>query len=281
MSIADPPCGIFLDAIDDALTIDVGRHAVEDEVSDRIWQEVQLAGAVEVGQLEVDVLGRFLVGDDIELVELVLMLIERCRIEIGHPERREARRLPRIVGDLIGAVRDPADEAQAAGRIEHGRQIEEALFLRRAVVNGVMRGGRIFYSEIAAEITPRDEILCLPDRPAIFEAWRNGAVAAAVNADAAGIVERVRSGLDVENAGRAQAILRGQRARQQRQIADDAGIEDLSEGADAVGQHDAVDPILKIAVLVADMQFAAGRGVLRDAGQLQQGLVQRRVVALR
>jgi hypothetical protein len=75
--------------------------------------------------------------------------------------------------------------------------------------------------------------------------------------------------------------LRGQRAREQRKAADDAGIDDLPEGADAVGQHDAVDAGLNIAVLVAHVQFAACGRILRHARCLQQHLVQRGVGALR
>ncbi len=56
-----------------------------------------------------------------------------------------------------------------------------------------------------------------------------------------------------------------QRAGNQGQAADDAGVDDLAEAADAIGQHDAVDAVLEIGVLVADMQLAAGGGVLRDA----------------
>jgi len=50
--------------------------------------------------------------------------------------------------------------------------------------------------------------------------------------------------------------------------------------ADAVGQHDAVDAILQIGVFVADVQFAAGGGVLRYARRLQQDLVESRIGAL-
>ena len=209
------------------------------------------------------------------------MLVEQCRIEIGHPKGRVVRRLPGIVGNLKGAVRHAAHEGQAAGGIEHGREIEKSLFLRRAVVNRFVRRCRIFYSQIVLQKAPGHEILGLSDRAAIFEARRDRAVAAAIDADAAGVVEGVRLGLDVQHAGRAQAILRRQRAGEQRQAADDAGVEDLPERADAVGEHDAVDAILQIGVLVAHMQFAARGRILRDAGELQQHLVQRRVVALR
>jgi hypothetical protein len=77
------------------------------------------------------------------------------------------------------------------------------------------------------------------------------------------------------------SVLRGQGAGEQRQIPDNAGVEDLPEGADAVGQHDAVDAVLQVGVLVAHMQFAARRRILGHARKLQQHLVQRRVVALR
>jgi hypothetical protein len=78
-----------------------------------------------------------------------------------------------------------------------------------------------------------------------------------------------------------QAILRRQRAGQKIEAADDAGVENLSERADAVGKHDAVDAILHVGVLVADVKFAAGGRVLRHAGRLQQRLVERGVGALR
>ena len=148
-------------------------------------------------------------------------------------------------------------------------------------MNRFIRRRRIFDSQVAAEIASGYEVLGLSDRAAIFETRRDRAVAAAIDADAAGVVEGVRLGLDVQHASRAQAVLRRQRAGQQCQAADDAGVEDLPEGADAVGQHDAVDAILKIGVLVAHMQFAACGRILRDAGHLQQHLVQRRIVALR
>ena len=112
-----------------------------------------------------------------------------------------------IVGDLKCGVRYAAHEGQAAGRIDHGREVEKAFLLRRAVVDRFIRRRRIFYSEIVLQIAPGQEILGLPDRAAVFETRCDGAVAAAIDADAAGVVESVGFGLDVENAGRAQAVL--------------------------------------------------------------------------
>jgi hypothetical protein len=80
---------------------------------------VQLAVAVEIGKLVVDAVARFLVGNHVKLIELVLMFVKESRVEIGYSESREIRRLSRIVGDLKGAVRYAADICQAAGWIEH------------------------------------------------------------------------------------------------------------------------------------------------------------------
>jgi hypothetical protein len=49
----------------------------------------------------------------------------------------------------------------------------------------------------------------------------------------------------------------------------------------AVRQHDAVDAVLQVGVLVAHVQLAACGRVLRDAGSLQQRLVERGVGPLR
>ena len=78
MGIADAPCGIFLNAVDETLTVDVRGDAVEHEIPDRVGHEVQLAIAVKVRDLQIDVVDRFLVGNDIELVELILMFVEEC-----------------------------------------------------------------------------------------------------------------------------------------------------------------------------------------------------------
>ena len=50
-----------------------------------------------------------------------------------------------------------------------------------------------------------------------------------------------------------------QRAGDQRHVADQARFEDAAEPGDAVGQHDAVDAVLHIGVIVADMQSSRWR----------------------
>ena len=222
-----------------------------------------------------------LIGKDVELVELALLLVEFCRIEVRDAERSESGSLAGIVGDLIIAIRNPAHEGEAALRVEQGGEIEESFLLRGVVVDGVIGRRRIFDADAAAEITSGHEILGLADRAAIFSRCREGAVAAAIDADATAVVEGVGLGLDVEHAGGAQAVLGRQRAGNQRHAADDSGVDDLSESADAVRQHDAVDAILQVGVLVADVQVAARSRILRYARSLQQRLVERRIGALR
>ena len=44
--------------------------------------------------------------------------------------------------------------------------------------------------------------------------------------------------------------------------ADQVGVQNTAEAGDAVGQHNAVDTVLNIGVIVADVQQAAGRRIL-------------------
>ena len=64
-------------------------------------------------------------------------------------------------------------------------------------------------------------------------------------------------------------------------VADQRGIEKRAEAGNAVRQHDAVDADLHIGVLVADVKAAAGGGILRHAGRLQEYLFDRLIVAPR
>ncbi len=53
-----------------------------------------------------------------------------------------------------------------------------------------------------------------------------------------------------------QAILGRQRAVDHGDIADKAAVDHLAEAGNAVGQHDAIDPVLDVGVFVAQMQPA-------------------------
>ncbi len=140
---------------------------------------------------------------------------------------------------------------------------------------------RIFEAEVVTHQAARGENLPLPALGAIFEEGLTGRVAAAVERDIAARRVGRRARDNVDKPRRAQPILRRQRAGDERQRADEARVHDLREAGHAVGQQDAIDPILQIGVLVADMQAAARRRILRDARGLQQHLVERRLIALR
>jgi len=69
--------------------------------------------------------------------------------------------------------------------------------------------------------------------------------------------------------------------REQGKAADDAGVEDLPEGTDAVRQHDAVDAIIeccRASLRTCSSPLRPNPARRRD---LQQHLVQRRIVSLR
>src|SRR6516164_9869178 len=92
---------------------------------------------------------------------------------------------------------------------------------------------------------------------AIFEAELNPFAAAEVVIDAAGIVEDVLARRKVDNAGGAQPIFGRQRASHQRQAADKIGIQNAAETADAVWQKNAVDTILRVGMIVANVEQTA------------------------
>ena len=116
-------------------------------------------------------------------------------------------------------------------------------------------------------------------RPAVLNRRRECSLTAAVNADLAAIVENIGAGRDVDQPDRPQAIFGRERADHQAETADPAGVENAAEAGRAVRQHHAVDAELQIGVVVADVEEAAGRRILRDAGELQQDALDRCVVA--
>jgi hypothetical protein len=104
-------------------------------------------------------------------------------------------------------------------------------------------------------------------------------VRAAIHRHRAARVDRAGLGLDIDDAGGTEAVLRRQCPGDQRDRVGEAGLQRLAEHIDAFRQLHAVQAILQIGVVAADMQLA--ERILRHPGGLQQHLVQRRVVALR
>src|ERR1700679_2358017 len=114
----------------------------------------------------------------------------------------------------------------------------------------------------------------------IFETRLNRAVTAAIHADGAAVVEKIAARGDVDETHRSQPVFGRQSAGDQRHAADKTAVEDTAEPGNTVRQQYPVDPVLNVGVIVADTQQAAGCGILRDAGGLQQYLLDRRIGAL-
>jgi len=110
-----------------------------------------------------------------------------------------------------------------------------------------------------------------------LEARVEGVLGAAVEIDVAAF-EAVL-GDDVDDAGGAQAVLRRQCPGVEGDALGQARIEHLAEAAGAVGQDDAVDAVLDIVVIAADVQLALL--VVGHARRLQQHMIEGRMVAFR
>ena len=60
MGVVEAVGAVALDAVDEGAAIDVRRDAVEDQVADRVGHEMDAAVAGEIGELEIEVVDRFL-----------------------------------------------------------------------------------------------------------------------------------------------------------------------------------------------------------------------------
>ena len=114
---------------------------------------------------------------------------------------------------------------------------------------------------------------------AIFEARLQPVPRSAIHRDLATGIGDAGLGLDVDDAGGLEAILGRQRAGDQRQAAGEAFFDRLAEDRQPFRQLHAVQAVLHVGVLAAQMDLT--EAVLCHAGRLQQHLVQRRVLALR
>jgi len=104
-------------------------------------------------------------------------------------------------------------------------------------------------------------------------------VTAAIDADLTAVIENVGAGGDIDQSHRSQAVFGRQRAGDQTQAANPAGVENAAEAGRPVGQHDAVDTVLHVGMVIADVKEPARRRILRDPGSLQQNFLHRLVVA--
>ena len=157
--------------------------------------------------------------------------------------------------------------------------IAEAAVALRIVVYRAGAVDRIFDALAAFEKAAREVIVPVSAAAAVLKTRVDRVEASAVKTDLAAGIERAVLGVHVDDARSVEAVLRRQRARDERDAIEKTRVKFLAETGDAFGDEHIVDAVLQIRVLAADVELA--EGILRDAGRSQEGLVEGRVFALR
>jgi hypothetical protein len=253
------------------------RDAVIFEISHRIGREVQAGIAREARDLEIEIPGRVQVAQDSVVGDLALGFVELCAVETGIAVHGEAGRLPRIVGYFEMVVRNARYERHAAVGVEDVLEIAEAVILRRAVVDG--RGAPVggLDADAVVQVIAGDEIVEVPGIAAVIDAGLDRVVAAAVDRHFAARLKLAAFGLHIDHGAGDETVFGGQRAGDELHRRREARIERLAEDADTFGDDDAVETVLQRIVLAADVELP--ETVLRDAGRLQDHLVEQVVLA--
>src|SRR5262245_274652 len=239
------------------------------------------AVAGEVRDLHIGISELLLHGDDVIEVSLELALIEVGGIEVANAKGSELGWLPRVVGNLVVLDRDATDRGEPRGVVEQCRGIAEGTALLSLIVDGVDSRRGIFKAEIREETATREEEFHAPAAAAVLDAGRQCRAVAAIDADCATGVLRAAARLNVDQSTCTQTILCRKSASNERQTADKARFQQLAEARHPIRDHDAIDPVLKVGVLITYMHAPARGGIHGHARSLQQYLVERRMRALR
>ena len=170
------------------------------------------------------------------------------------------------------------EQADARRAVQDAGDVGEAAELVGRVVHRVEVVGRVLDADVVVQVLAREIIVDRTGPSAVFETRLQGAARPAVHREGAAGVGGAGLGGDIDDAGLAEAVLGGQGAGDQRQRMGEPRFQRLAEHGQALRQLHAVQAVLRVAVLVADMHLA--EAVLRDAGRLQQDLLQGRLVAL-
>src|SRR6266481_8876945 len=115
-----PPAAVALHAARPALPVGGLGDAVEKQVTDRITRrEVDVAVPGVSGDLEIEIADPLLPGEDPEIVDLALVLVERRRGKVADAvdRQRQGRGLAGDLRDLERAARGTEDGGQSGGRI--------------------------------------------------------------------------------------------------------------------------------------------------------------------
>src|SRR5450830_1224684 len=265
----------------------VGRHAVIDQVADRVWREMQFRILVESRHLVVQVAQALLHRQHQEAVHFALVFIELRRWQggcagsgVALASQRETWRLVRIVWNLEAAVVGAEHGAQAGIVIEEIRQAAERFVLARLVMQGAARRLRVFHADRVAQVAAGQVIVELAYAAKEFSTRLDVVVAADQDANAAAWGHATFLGFNVDDTGGAQAELGRQGARDEIRVGDQTRIDRLAETGNAFWQLYAIDAVLHVCMVIAHMQRTGTLGVLRYAWQAQQYFIERRVVAL-
>src|SRR5262249_10450672 len=155
------------------------------------------------------------------------------------------------VGNLEPRRRRADDRAHPRPLIELRRRVAKEASLPGIVVDRVIARQWVLNTNVVRGVASGEVVLGLARGAAIFDVGRAPLLAAAIEADGPGVVERGIAGLDVDEACGVEAVLRRQRTGDQLKAADEAGVEDLAKTRNAVRDLDAVDAVLHVGVLVA------------------------------
>lgn len=138
--------------------------------------------------------------------------------------------------------------------------------------------GRVVDAEVIVHVGGNDKVLQLPAGSTQLQGRFQGIVAAPIERNFAAVELGARLRGDVDDARGAVAELGRQRARQDAHRLDHPGIDFLAKTVESFRQEDAVDAVLDIAVVAADVHFP--KFLLDHAGRLQQHLLKGGVFAL-
>src|SRR5437764_13476124 len=108
------------------------------------------------------------------------------------------------------AARGAEYAGRPGGRVDDPGDVGEAATLVGAVVDRVIIADRVLDADAVVQVFAGDEIIDLADPAAPFEARLQPFVRAAIHRDRAARHEAAGLGLDVDDAGGAEAVLRRQ-----------------------------------------------------------------------
>ncbi len=273
------PAGIALHAGGEAGALRPRREAVVQKVADRVGLVVELGIARKARELHVEVGVGLLQRGDAEVGAFPLALVEDRAVPGGIAEHREVRNLVDVVGYLVARAGAAADEGEPRILVDDAGDLGEPIPLRGVVMDRRPCRRRILDADAVADVLADGEVVDVAAAAAILRRRLHPVVRSAHERGLGAGIGRARLDPDVDDACGTQAILRRQRAGEQRERIGEARRQDLAEERQPFRQLHAIEPVLQAAVIAAHMDLA--EAVLHHAGRAQQHLVQRRVLALR